>query len=89
MQSVTFNGEIKSAEGRNAGSLILNLSKDNNYNLGQIPTNPDGSFEWLYRVGEEPGEVYYSLVLVSPFENPVLKTQLDYAPSTCLIICFD
>ncbi len=79
MQSVTFKGEIESAEGRNAGSLILNLSKDENHLLGQIPTNPDGSFEWLYRVGEEPGEVNYSLVLASPFENPALKAQLDYA----------
>ena len=47
--------------------------------MGEIPTDPDGSYEWLYKVNEEPGELNYVMEMASPFTNAQLDAQLNYA----------
>ncbi|OQY33472.1 MAG: hypothetical protein B6241_07875 [Spirochaetaceae bacterium 4572_59] len=78
MQPLEFSGKIVGSI-RNAGAIQLDLLRDDKTRLGQITTDPDGSFEWLYRVAELPGEVNYILKMVSPFSNNDLNKQLEYA----------
>ena len=79
MEQISLTGKILCRTGRNAGSFQLALTGPEDKKIGLITVAPDGSYEWLYIVGELPGEANYQLELVSPLTNTDLEDKVAYA----------